>query len=66
MIVIYENPVMKSRAVTLDGYAYVGESSNYFYNCGTGPVNMKLGNGSRRRCWITGDYLAVQKTKCRS
>ncbi|NGY38415.1 T9SS type A sorting domain-containing protein [Flavobacterium sp. XN-5] len=59
MIVIYENPIMKSRAVTLfDGYAYVngqntvsgtrvGEYGNIsvsgFTTVGAGPVNMKLG-----------------------
>jgi trimeric autotransporter adhesin len=74
LVVIYENPVMKSRAVTLfDGYAYVngqlaggGEYGNIdisgFTTVGTGPVNMKLGvmaaEGDRN---LTGDYLAVQK-----
>ena len=59
MIVIYENPTMKPRAVTLfDGYAYVdgqktenntrvGEYGNIsisgFTTVGSGPVNMKLG-----------------------
>ena len=74
LVVIYENPVMKSRAITLfDGYAYVngqlaggGEYGNIdisgFTTVGTGPVNMKLGvmaaEGDRN---LTGDYLAVQK-----
>ena len=74
LVVIYENPVMKSRAVTLfDGYAYVngqraggGEYGNIdisgFTTVGTGPVNMKLGvmaaEGDRN---LNGDYLAVQK-----
>ncbi|WP_396171686.1 LamG-like jellyroll fold domain-containing protein [Flavobacterium sp.] len=74
LVVIYENPVMKSRAVTLfDGYAYVngqlaggGEYGNIdisgFTTVGTGPVNMKLGvmaaEGDRN---LSGDYLAVQK-----
>ena len=74
LVVIYENPVMKSRAVTLfDGYAYVngqlaggGEYGNIdisgFTTVGTGNVNMKLGvmaaEGDRN---LTGDYLAVQK-----
>ena len=59
MVVIYENPLMKSRAVTLfDGYAYVngqntvngvrvGEYGNIpisgFTTVATGQVNMKLG-----------------------
>lgn len=59
MVVIYENPLMKSRAVTLfDGYAYVdgqkqvnntrvGEYGNIpisgFTTVDSGPVNMKLG-----------------------
>ncbi|OYX22092.1 MAG: hypothetical protein B7Z06_12005, partial [Flavobacteriales bacterium 32-35-8] len=55
MVVIYENPAMKSRAVTLfDGYAYVngqrsggGEFGNIpisgFTTVDSGPVNMKLG-----------------------
>ena len=74
LVVIYENPVMKSRAVTLfDGYAYVngqlaggGEYGNIdisgFTTVGSGPVNMKLGvmaaEGDRN---LNGDYLAVQK-----
>ena len=74
MVVIYENPAMKSRAVTLfDGYAYingllngVGEYGNIpisgFTTVDSGPVNMKLGvmaaEGDRN---LTGDYLAVQK-----
>lgn len=59
MVVIYQNPLMKSRAVTLfDGYAYVngqqpavngvqGEYGNInisgFTTVGSGAVNMKLG-----------------------
>ena len=59
MVVIYENPIMKSRAVTFfDGYAYVngqlnsgtsyqGDSGNIdisgFTTVGAGTVNMKLG-----------------------
>jgi uncharacterized repeat protein (TIGR01451 family) len=74
LVVIYENPVMKSRAVTLfDGYAYVngqlaggGEYGNIdisgFTTVGSGQVNMKLGvmaaEGDRN---LSGDYLAVQK-----
>lgn len=74
MVIIYENPVMKSRAVTLfDGYAYingllnnVGEYGNIpisgFTTVDSGPVNMKLGvmaaEGDRN---LTGDYLAVLK-----
>jgi hypothetical protein len=74
LVVIYENPVMKSRAVTLfDGYAYVngqraggGEYGNIdisgFTTVGSGQVNMKLGvmaaEGDRN---LNGDYLAVQK-----
>ncbi|SEB06890.1 Por secretion system C-terminal sorting domain-containing protein [Flavobacterium gillisiae] len=75
MIVIYENPVMKSRAVTLfDGYAYVngtlnsnaGEFGNIpisgFTTVGTGPVNMKLGvMAAEGDVGLSGDYLAVQK-----
>jgi hypothetical protein len=69
MIVIYENPVMKSRAVTLfDGYAYVnsGEFGNIpitgFTTVGVGPVNMKLGvMAAEGDIGITGDYLAVQR-----
>ena len=74
MVVIYENPVMKSRAVTLfDGYAYVngqlaggGEYGNIdisgFTTVGTGPVNMKLGvMAAEGDVALTGDYLAVQK-----
>lgn len=75
MIVIYENPVMKSRAVTLfDGYAYVngtlnsnaGEFGNIpisgFTTVGAGPVNMKLGvMAAEGDVGLTGDYLAVQK-----
>jgi len=73
MVVIYENPLMKSRAVTLfDGYAYVngqlaggGEYGNIdisgFTTVGSGPVNLKLGvmaaEGDRN---LTGDYLAVK------
>ena len=73
MIVVYENPVMKSRAVTLfDGYAYVngqrsggGEFGNIpisgFTTVDSGPVKMKLGvmaaEGDRN---LTGDYLEVQ------
>ncbi len=74
LIVIYENQLMKSRAVTLfDGYAYVngqlaggGEYGNInisgFTTVGSGSVNMKLGvmaaEGDRN---LSGDYLAVQK-----
>jgi hypothetical protein len=74
LIVIYENQLMKARAVTLfDGYAYVngqlaggGEYGNIdisgFTTVGSGQVNMKLGvmaaEGDRN---LTGDYLAVQK-----
>lgn len=74
MVVIYENPVMKSRAVTLfDGYAYVngqlaggGEYGNIdisgFTTVGTGQVNMKLGvMAAEGDVALTGDYLAVQK-----
>lgn len=73
MVVVYENPVMKSRAVTLfDGYAYVngqrsggGEFGNIpisgFTTVDSGPVKMKLGvmaaEGDRN---LTGDYLEVQ------
>ena len=74
MIVIYENPVMKSRAITLfDGYAYVngqlaggGEYGNIdisgFTTVATGQVNMKLGvMAAEGDVGLTGDYLAVQK-----
>ena len=69
MIVIYENPIMKSRAVTLfDGYANVnsGEFGNIpisgFTTVGVGPVNMKLGvMAAEGDIGLTGDYLAVQK-----
>ncbi len=74
MVVIYENPIMKSRAVTLfDGYAYVngqlngvGEYGNIdisgFTTVGTGQVNMKLGvMAAEGDVALTGDYLAVQK-----
>ena len=74
MVVIYENPVMKSRAVTLfDGYAYVngqlaggGEYGTIpisgFTTVGSGPVNMKLGvMAAEGDIALTGDYLAVQK-----
>ncbi|WP_255347724.1 LamG-like jellyroll fold domain-containing protein, partial [Flavobacterium sp. ACAM 123] len=75
MVVIYENPVMKSRAVTLfDGYAYVNGTLNSnageygtipisgFTTVGTGPVNMKLGvMAAEGDIGLTGDYLAVQK-----
>lgn len=74
MVVIYENPVMKSRAVTLfDGYAYVngqfaggGEYGTIpisgFTTAGSGAVNMKLGvMAAEGDVALTGDYLAVQK-----
>ncbi|GEC73741.1 Por secretion system C-terminal sorting domain-containing protein [Flavobacterium flevense] len=76
MVVIYENPVMKSRAVTLfDGYAYVdgqrsggGEFGNIpisgFTTVQAGPVNMKLGVMAAEGDVATNsgsDYLAVQK-----
>jgi len=76
MVVIYENPVMKSRAVTLfDGYAYVngqltggGEYGTIpisgFTTVGSGAVNMKLGVMAAEGDVVatTGsDYLAVQK-----
>jgi uncharacterized repeat protein (TIGR01451 family) len=73
LIVIYENQLMKARAVTtFDGYAYVngqlaggGEYGNIdisgFTTVGSGAVNMKLGvmaaEGDRN---LSGDYLAVQ------
>jgi len=76
MVVIYENPLMKSRAVTLfDGYAYVngqlsggGEYGNIdisgFTTVGSGPVNMKLGVMAAEGdvgATSGSDYLAVQK-----
>ncbi|MGO4818210.1 LamG-like jellyroll fold domain-containing protein [Flavobacterium sp. W22_SRS_FP1] len=76
MIVIYENPIMKSRAITLfDGYAYVngqraggGEYGTIpisgFTTVGAGPVNMKLGVMAAEGDVATNsgtDYLAVQK-----
>ena len=74
MVVIYENPLMKSRAVTLfDGYAYVngqlsggGEYGTIpisgFTTTGAGPVNMKLGiMAAEGDVNLSGDYLAVQK-----
>ncbi|MFQ3173465.1 MAG: hypothetical protein ACI8W0_000555, partial [Flavobacterium sp.] len=76
MIVIYENPVMKSRAVTLfDGYAYVnGQRSgggeygtipiSGFTTVGSGQVNMKLGVMAAEGdvgATTGSDYLAVQK-----
>lgn len=76
MVVIYENPVMKSRAVTLfDGYAFVngqltggGEYGNIpisgFTTVGSGQVNMKLGVMAAEGDVATNsgsDYLAVQK-----
>ncbi len=73
MVVIYENPLMKSRAVTLfDGYDNInGQASggqyglipiSGFTTVGSGPVNMKLGvMASEGDVALTGDYLAVQK-----
>jgi hypothetical protein len=74
MVVIYENPLMKSRAVTLfDGYAYVngqlsggGEYGTIpisgFTTAGSGQVNMKLGvMAAEGDVNLSGDYLAVQK-----
>lgn len=77
MVVIYENPIMKSRAVTLfDGYAYVngqrsggGEYGNInisgFTTVASGQVNMKLGvmaaEGDVETSSRNNDYLAVQK-----
>ncbi|OCB74587.1 Concanavalin A-like lectin/glucanases superfamily protein [Flavobacterium glycines] len=76
MVVIYENPLMKSRAVTLfDGYAYVngqrsggGEYGNIpisgFTTVASGQVNMKLGVMAAEGDVATNsgsDYLAVQK-----
>ena len=74
MIVIYDNPAMKSRAVTLfDGYAFVngqlaggGEFGTIpisgFTTVGSGQVNMKLGvMAAEGDVALTGDYLAVQK-----
>ncbi|MES2240032.1 MAG: LamG-like jellyroll fold domain-containing protein [Bacteroidota bacterium] len=76
MVVIYENPIMKSRAVTLfDGYAYVngqlaggGEYGNIpisgFTTVASGQVNMKLGVMAAEGDVATNsgsDYLAVQK-----
>ncbi|RDI58209.1 LamG-like jellyroll fold domain-containing protein [Flavobacterium glaciei] len=74
MVVIYQNPLMKSRAVTLfDGNAFVngprangGEFGTIpisgFTTVATGPVNMKLGvMAAEGDVGLTGDYLAVQK-----
>jgi hypothetical protein len=69
MIVIYENPIMKSRAVTLfDGYANVNPNEygnipiSGFTTAGSGDVNMKLGvMAAEGDVGISGDYLAVQK-----
>ena len=74
MVVIYDNPLMKSRAVTLfDGYAFVngqlGGVGEYgtipisgFTTVGSGAVNMKLGViAAEGDVALTGDYLAVQK-----
>ncbi|MFE3870906.1 LamG-like jellyroll fold domain-containing protein [Flavobacterium sp. ZS1P70] len=74
MIVIYDNPAMKSRAVTLfDGYAFVngqfaggGEFGTIpisgFTTVSSGQVNMKLGvMAAEGDVGLTGDYLAVQK-----
>ena len=73
MVVIYSNPMMKSRAVTLfDGYANINGQANRgqyglipisgFTTVGSGPVNMKLGvMASEGDVALTGDYLAVQK-----
>lgn len=76
MVVIYENPIMKSRAVTLfDGYAYVnGQQSgggeygtipiSGFTTVASGQVNMKLGMMAAEGDVATNsgsDYLAVQK-----
>lgn len=71
MVVIYENPTMKSRAVTLfDGYAYVnGQNNEYgnipisgFTTVASGQVNMKLGvMAAEGDVNSNGDYLAVQK-----
>jgi trimeric autotransporter adhesin len=71
MIVIYENPVMKTRAVTLfDGYAYVnGQNNEYgtipvsgFTTVASGQVNMKLGvMAAEGDVNSKGDYLAVMK-----
>ncbi|UQD56262.1 LamG-like jellyroll fold domain-containing protein [Flavobacterium sp. K5-23] len=76
MIVIYENQIMKSRAITLfDGYAYVnGQRSgggefgtipiSGFTTVAAGQVNMKLGVIAAEGDVATNsgsDYLAVQK-----
>ena len=75
MIVIYENPIMKSRAITLfDGNAYVNGALNSgagqfgtipisgFTTVGVGPVNMKLGvMAAEGDVGLSGDYLAVQR-----
>ncbi|MGM8361210.1 LamG-like jellyroll fold domain-containing protein [Flavobacterium sp. ARAG 55.4] len=69
MVVIYENPLMNSRAVTLfDGYAnengsFVGDIPiSGFVAVNAGQVNMKLGvmvsEGDVNK---TGDYLKVQQ-----
>ncbi|WP_051929313.1 LamG-like jellyroll fold domain-containing protein [Flavobacterium sp. 83] len=69
IVVIYENPLMNSRAVTLfDGYAnengsFVGDIPiSGFIAVNAGQVNMKLGvmasEGDKNK---TGDYLKVQQ-----
>lgn len=69
MVVIYENPLMNSRAVTLfDGYAnengsFVGDIPiSGFVAVNAGQVNMKLGvMASEGDVGKTGDYLKVQQ-----
>ncbi|HLF51898.1 LamG-like jellyroll fold domain-containing protein [Flavobacterium sp.] len=73
IVVIYENPIMKSRAVTLfDGYDYINGQAvggeyglipiSGFTTVGSGQVNMKLGLlASEGDIALSGDYLAVQK-----
>jgi len=69
IVVIYENPLMNSRAVTLfDGYAnengsFVGDIPiSGFVAVNAGQVNMKLGvMASEGDVAKTGDYLQVQQ-----
>ncbi len=78
MVVIYENPSMKSRAVTLfDGYDNInGQATggqyglipiSGFTTAGSGAVNMKLGvMAAEGDVALSGDYLAVQKLNANS
>ncbi|SDC52262.1 conserved repeat domain-containing protein/gliding motility-associated C-terminal domain-containing protein [Algoriphagus faecimaris] len=71
MVVVYENPQMKQRSVTVfDGYAFVRGSvvADYtlpisgFATVDSGPVRMKLGVAAGEGdVAATGDYLEIEK-----